>query len=89
MPALIVLNPVSNFLGFTIRKLGVPFFGVPITGILPFRVLYSGPPLSETPRFKEQNLWGARASALRQPRNLCEAEAPARRLLPKASGFRV
>ena len=34
----------------TFRKLGVPYFGVLVTGILLFRVLYWGPLFSETPK---------------------------------------
>ena len=53
---------ISQGLGFRVEGLGrygsfpiqgVPYFGVLIIRILLFRVLYSGPPISETPILPE------------------------------------
>ena len=41
--------PLKGSIRYSFRKFGVPYFGVLITKILPFRVLYWGRLFSETP----------------------------------------
>ena len=47
------VNPTSYG---SFRKLGVPYFGVLTIRILLFRVLYWGPPFSETPIWTQGKL---------------------------------
>ena len=45
---------------WSFRKLGVPYFGILVIRILLFRVLYSGPLLSETPKYHPVKALGCR-----------------------------